>query len=254
LTHAASHADASPQAGEPLLAARAISKRFGALQVLEDVTLEVAPGEAVGIVGPNGAGKTTLLDLIAGATRADRGTVLFGGHDVSSLRAAARCHLGIGRTHQIPRPFSGMTVFENALVAAAMGGRLRGREAQDRALEALELTGMVGLGNRPADTLGLLDRKRLELARALATTPRLLLLDEIAGGLTEPETDELVEHITRLRAGGLTVVWIEHVVHALLRVAERLICLAGGRIIADGEPRAVMSDRDVIDAYLGSAA
>ncbi len=204
--------------------------------------------------GPNGAGKTTLLDLVSGATRADDGAVFFDGRDVSSMRAAARCRLGIGRTHQIPRPFTGMTVFENALVAAAMGARLRGSEAHDKALEALELTGMLDLGNRPAATLGLLDRKRLELARALATAPQLLLLDEIAGGLTEPETLELVEQIKQLHAGGLTIVWIEHVVHALLRVAERLVCLAAGRIIADGEPQRVMSDQAVVSAYLGSAA
>ena len=239
---------------DPILAARAVSKRFGALQVLDGVTLEVRPGEAVGIVGPNGAGKTTLLDLIAGATRADAGAVILGGRDLSSQRAATRCRLGIGRTHQIPRPFGGMTVFENVFVAAAMGARLRGAEAQRKALDALERTGMTGLGNRRADTLGLLDRKRLELARALATAPVLLVLDEIAGGLTEPETAELVAHIGELHADGMTIVWIEHVVHALVRVAQRLVCLAAGRIIAEGDPQRVMSDPAVIDAYLGSAA
>ena len=243
---------ASP-AEDPLLAARGVWKRFGALQVLEDVTLEARANEAVGIVGPNGAGKTTLLNLIAGATRADRGDVLLDGRNVSSLAAPARCRLGIGRTHQIPRPFSGMTVFENTVVAAAAGAGLRGSQAQDKALEALELTGILKLGNRPAETLGLLDRKRLELARAVATDPQLLLLDEIAGGLTEPEALELVEQIRAFHSRGLTIVWIEHVVHALLRVAERLICLAGSRIIADGEPQSVMSDQAVIDAYLGTA-
>ena len=217
------------------------------------MTLEVRSGEAVGIVGPNGAGKTTLLDLVAGATRADRGAVFLGGRDVSSLGAAARSRLGIGRTHQVPRPFGGMTVFENALVAATMGARLRRRAAREKALEALELTGMLPLGNRAADTLGLLDRKRLELARALATAPQLLLLDEIAGGLTEPEALDLVEQIRQFHSGGLTIVWIEHVVHALLRVADRLICLAAGQVIADGEPQSVMSDPAVIDTYLGSA-
>jgi branched-chain amino acid transport system ATP-binding protein len=186
-------------ATEPILAADAIGKRFGALVVLDDVTVHVQAGAALGIVGPNGAGKTTLLDVLAGATKADSGKVVLRGRDVSRLGAASRCRLGIGRTHQIPRPFTGMTVFENVLVAATMGGRMRGADAQQRALQALEQTEILSLGNRRADTIGLLDRKRLELARALATGPDLLLLDEIAGGLTEPETDELVEHI---RQGG----------------------------------------------------
>ncbi len=254
MTASAAHpAPSASDSGDPLFEARGVWKRFGALQVLEDVTLRVQAGEAVGVVGPNGAGKTTLLDLIAGATRADQGAVFLGGRDVSSMGAAGRSRLGVGRTHQIPRPFAGMTVFENALVAATMGGGLRSAAARDKALEALEQTGMLRLGNRPAAALGLLDRKRLELARALATAPRLLLLDEIAGGLTEPEALELVDQIKQFHAAGLTIVWIEHVVHALLRVAERMVCLAFGKVIADGEPRAVMSDPAVVDAYLGSA-
>jgi branched-chain amino acid transport system ATP-binding protein len=237
-----------------MLVARGLSKRFGALHVLDDLTIEVPAGVAVGIVGPNGAGKTTLLDILAGATRPDSGTVTFAGREVTRLKAAARCRLGVGRTHQIPRPFTGMTVFENALVAAAMGGRRRAGLARQSGLDALERTQMLALANRRADTLGLLDRKRLELARALATDPSVLLLDEIAGGLTEPETDQLVEQIRALHSDGLTIIWIEHVVHALLRVAERLICLSGGGIIADGDPQSVMNNPVVMDAYLGSAA
>ncbi len=238
----------------PLLSTVDLTKRYGALVVLDSVSVELAAHEVVGIVGPNGAGKTTLLDMLAGAGRPDRGSVSFSGRDVTRLDAAARCSLGIGRTHQIPRPFADMTVFENVLVGAAQGGRLRGKAAQDRALEALRATGMLELGNRRAATLGLLDRKRLELARAVATEPAVLLLDEIAGGLTEAETDVLLAQVSALRARGIAMVWIEHVVRALLRVAERLICLDAGRIIAAGDPQAVMRDPKVIEAYLGSAA
>ncbi len=236
----------------PLLATAGLEKRFGALVVLDRVTLAVDAGEALGIVGPNGAGKTTLLDMLAGAGRPDRGSVSFEGRDVTRLGAARRCLLGIARTHQVPRPFVDMTVFENVLVGATMGAGLAGREAQQRTLETLALTGMLELGNRPAETLGLLDRKRLEMARALATNPTVLLLDEIAGGLTEAETDELVDEVSALQQRGLTIVWIEHVVHALLRVARRLICLSAGRVIADGQPDAVMDDPAVIEAYVGS--
>ena len=238
----------------PILAAEGVRKQFGALVVLDGVALEVGAGHALGIVGPNGAGKTTLLDVLSGAQRPNAGSVAFRGEDVTALGVAARCRLGIGRTHQVPRPFTDMTVFENALVGATAGGALAGVDARDRVLEVLEQTGILHLANRRAATLGLLDRKRLEMARALATEPVVLLLDEIAGGLTEEETHDLTETIRELRRGGLAVVWIEHVVHALLAVAERLVCMSAGRIIAEGEPETVMNDPAVIDAYLGSAA
>ncbi len=238
----------------PILGASGVGKHFGALVVLDDVAFSVAAGGAVGIVGPNGAGKTTLLDILAGAQRPNGGTVMFKGEDVTSMGAAARCRLGIGRTHQVPRPFVDMTVFENTLVGATAGAGLKGAAAHARTIEALERTGLLAQGNRRAASLGLLDRKRLEMARALATDPVVLLLDEIAGGLTDEETHALVESIQALRAAGLAVVWIEHVVHALVRVAERLVCMSVGRVIAEGEPDAVMADPVVIDAYLGSAA
>jgi branched-chain amino acid transport system ATP-binding protein len=243
-----------PTNGAPLLAAEDLRKQFGALVVLDGVAMALAPGDAVGIVGPNGAGKTTLLDVLAGAQRAHGGAVRFRGEDVTHLNAAARCALGIGRTHQVPRPFTDMTVFENVLVGTTTGGALRGKDSHDRAIAALETARLLPLANRRAATLGLLDRKRLEMARALATGPVVLLLDEIAGGLTESETEELVATIRELRRDGLAIVWIEHVVQTLLQVAERLVCMSAGRIIADGDPQAVMSDPAVIDAYLGPAA
>ena len=175
----------------------------------------------------------------------------FAGREVTSLAASARCRLGLVRTHQVPGPFSGMTVFENGYVAAAHGGGFGKSEAYDRVVDALFLCGMQGVANRTAETLGLLDRKRLELARALAARPTLLLLDEIGGGLTDGEAGELVETIKELRRRKIGIVWIEHIVHILLQVAERLICMDAGRIIADGDPQTVMADPQVIHAYLG---
>jgi len=232
----------------------ALSKRFGALQVLDGVDFCVGANEAVGVVGPNGAGKTTLLSVLVGAHAPTSGAVRFRGRDVTTMPTAERCRIGLARTHQIPRPFGGMTVFENAFAAAAHGGGLNREAAYERAIECLALTGMTGRANRRAETLGLIDRKRLELARALATGPSMLLLDEIGGGLTDAEASELVDVILELRRRGLAIVWIEHIVHVLLRVAGRLVCMDAGRIIADGPPAAVMSDSAVIEAYLGGGA
>jgi branched-chain amino acid transport system ATP-binding protein len=236
-----------------VLATSGIHKRFNALVVLDAIDFSLRSNEAVGIVGPNGAGKTTLLSVLAGAHPPTSGTIHFRGADVTGLGAAERCRLGIVRTHQIPQPFSGMTVFENVFVAATQGGQLDREAAHRSAIEAIALCGMMRLANRRAETLGLLDRKRLELARALGVNPSVLLLDEIGGGLTDGEAGELVATIRQLKARGLAIVWIEHIVHLLLEVAERLICMDAGRIIADGDPRAVMADRAVISAYLGGS-
>jgi branched-chain amino acid transport system ATP-binding protein len=238
---------------DPLLAAVGVRKRFGALVVLDGVDLALGEGEAVGIVGPNGAGKTTLLNVLAGSLRPNGGRVLFRGDDVTSWSAARRCRAGIGRAHQVPRPFGAMTVFENVLVGATTGGGLRRRRASERAIAVLEQCDLVALANRRAESLGLLHRKRLELARALATEPSVLLLDEIGAGLTDAEAVDLVEAINDLRRGGVAVVWIEHIVHVLVQVVDRLVCMDAGRVIADGEPEAVIGSAAVIDAYLGSA-
>jgi len=235
----------------PILRAEGIHKRFGALVVLDGVDFAVGKDEAVGIVGPNGAGKTTLLAVLSGAQQPNSGSVRFKGSDVTGLNAPVRCRLGLIRTHQIPRPFSGMTVFENIYVAASQGGGFSRDESYARVIDSLSLCGMLEIANRPAETLGLLDRKRLELARALSTNPDVLLLDEIGGGLTDAEASELVETIRELCRRGIGIVWIEHIVHILLQVAQRLVCMNAGKIIADGDPAIVMANREVVDAYLG---
>ena len=239
--------------GSPILAAAGVRKRFGALTVLDGVDFAVRSDDAVGIVGPNGAGKTTLLNVLSGAIRPNEGSVRFLEQDITSASAARRSGLGIGRVHQVPRPFGGMTVFENVLVGASMGGGKRGTHAQDHTIDLLDACGLLPLANRRAETLGLLDRKRLELARALATDPVVLLLDEIGAGLTDEEANDLVATIAGLREQGVTIVWIEHIVHVLVRVVSRLVCMDAGRVIADGEPSAVMKDAAVVDAYLGRA-
>jgi len=242
------------EARAPVLAAVDVRKRFGALAVLDGVNLILNQGEAVGVVGPNGAGKTTLLNVLAGSLRPEAGSILFQGRDVTARGAAERCTLGIARTHQVPRPFAGMTVFENVLVGATAGGRRRGAEAYDLSLEVLDQTALTHLANRRAEGLGLLQRKRLELARALAVAPTVLLLDEIGGGLTDAESAALVETVAGLRDRGIAVMWIEHIVHVLMQVVTRLVCMDAGRIIADGAPEAVVAQAAVVDAYLGSRA
>jgi branched-chain amino acid transport system ATP-binding protein len=234
------------------LTAAGVTKRFNAFTAVADVDFHLDANEAVGIVGPNGAGKTTLLNVLAGSYAPTAGTVTFGGADVSRSNAADRCRLGIARSHQIPRPFGNMTVFENVFVAASMGAGAARDAAYDGSIESLRLCGMLALANRKAETLGLLDRKRLELARALATDPHVLLLDEIGGGLTDAEAAELVTIIRELRGRGIAIVWIEHILHVLLQVVERLVCMDAGRIIAQGVPEEALAHPAVIEAYLGS--
>jgi len=229
-----------------------LEKSFGALRVADAISLEVRAGEALGVIGPNGAGKTTLFGLIAGALQPASGRIRLEGRDVTDLGPAARCRAGIGRSHQVPLPFEKLTVFENVLTAACFGQGKRERDVVDHCGEALEKTRLLAKANRLAGSLTLLDRKRLEMARALAVKPKLLLLDEIAGGLTEGECRDLVETIAAINASGVTLIWIEHIVHALLAVVTRLVVLNFGRKIAEGEPQAVMHSQDVRAIYLGS--
>jgi branched-chain amino acid transport system ATP-binding protein len=235
----------------PALEVTDVAKSYGSLSVLGSVSLAVAAGEAVGVVGPNGAGKTTLLDLLTGTGRCDAGRVLLQGRDVTRLPPPLRARMGLGRTFQVPRPLTGLTVFENALVGSMRAAGLRGRHAYGTAYEALAVTGMAGQANTRAGSLRLLDRKRLELARALAMRPRILLLDEIAGGLSDPETEALIATIRAVNEAGTAIIWVEHVLRVLTAVVNRLICLAGGQIIADGAPSDVLASDAVRTAFLG---
>jgi branched-chain amino acid transport system ATP-binding protein len=237
----------------PLLALEQICKRFGAITVADRIDLALAPGEALGIIGPNGAGKTTLFGIVGGTVAPDSGRVLYAGSDITALPPARRCALGIGRSFQIPQPFSGMSVFENLVVAAAFGAGRREREAYDSCMAILERCGLAAKANQLAGSLTLLDRKRLELARGLASQPKVLLLDEVAGGLTEHECRALITLIGEIRASGVAIVWIEHVVHALLASIDRLLVLHNGAFIADGDPRAVIRNPQVAEIYMGIA-
>jgi branched-chain amino acid transport system ATP-binding protein len=234
-----------------ILALDGLSKSFGALKVTDNVSLAVAPGEALGIIGPNGAGKSTLFNLITGNLLPDAGTIRFLGQDVTRVPAMQRCRMGVGRSFQIPQPFGKLTVFENLMVAATHGQGRPEAAVVDEVTAILDATGMLARANQVAGTLGLLDRKRLELSRALATGPQLLLLDEIAGGLTEGECQALVATIRDIRARGVTIVWIEHVLHALTSVVGRILVLDFGRVIGLGDPAAVMASREVREIYLG---
>jgi branched-chain amino acid transport system ATP-binding protein len=238
----------------PLLRLDGISKSFGALQVIDRLSLTLGAGEALGIIGPNGAGKSTMFNLVTGDLRPSAGRVLFAGEDITSYPAYARCRRGIGRSYQIPHPFGGMTVLENLLVAAVFGTGRREAACYADCLDVLARTGLLAKANLVAGALTLLERKRLELARALATGPKVLLLDEIAGGLTESECQALIDTIRTIHADGVSIVWCEHVVHALLAVVGRLVVIDFGRQIAEGEPAAVMADPAVHEIYLGIEA
>jgi branched-chain amino acid transport system ATP-binding protein len=237
----------------PLLELEGVTKRYGALTVVDDLSLHVEAGEALGIVGPNGAGKTTALSLIAGDVPLSAGRVRFDGQDITRTPAHARCRAGIGRTFQVPLPFLGMTVFENVTVAALHGRGTRAG-ASEAAVDALQRARLLDRANVAAAQLTLLERKRLELARALVTGPRLILLDESAGGLTEPEVAELLPTVLALKEAGTAVVWIEHVVHALLAVVDRIVAIDRGRKFAEGDPHEVMASEAVQEVYLGAMA
>ena len=234
-----------------ILEVAGISKTFGSLKVIDDFDFELAEGEALGIIGPNGAGKSTLFNLITGSLQPNSGSIRFEGADITQIPAYRRCRLGIGRSYQIPHPFGGMTVFENLLVGAAFGKNQSEVQSYDECARILDLTGLLEKSNVLAGQLTLLERKRLELARALATSPKALLLDEIAGGLTEPEIQELIQTIRIIRSENISVIWIEHIVHALMSVIDRLIVINFGKKLEDGDPETVIKSPEVQEVYMG---
>jgi branched-chain amino acid transport system ATP-binding protein len=235
-----------------MLELASLSRAFGGLVVIDQLDFKVENGEIVGILGPNGAGKTTLFNMIAGVLPPSSGRILFENHDITPMKPWHRCRMGIGRTYQIPKPFTHMSVFENVLAAAVHGGKMPLARAKVEAEAVLERVGLAHHARVAAGQLALLDTKQLELAKALALRPRLLLLDEIAGGLTEAECDVLIGTIRDVHRGGVTIVWIEHVIQALRRIVTRLAVLADGNFIAMGAPHDVLSDRRVKEAYLGT--
>ena len=234
-----------------ILEVAGISKAFGSLKVIDGFDFELAEGEALGIIGPNGAGKSTLFNLITGSLQPNSGSIRFEGVDITQIPAYRRCRLGIGRSYQIPHPFGGMTVFENLLVGAAFGKNQSEVQSYDECARILDLTGLLEKSNVLAGQLTLLERKRLELARALATSPKALLLDEIAGGLTEPEIQELIQTIRVIRSENISVIWIEHIVHALMSVVDRLIVINFGKKLEDGDPETVIKSPEVQEVYMG---
>lgn len=234
-----------------ILSLKSVSKSFGALKVADNVSFDVSEGEALGIIGPNGAGKSTLFNLITGNIKVDAGAVILDGQDVTRHPPMQRCAAGVGRSFQIPQPFGHLTVYENLMVAAQFGGGKDGAEAPVFCMNILSRTGLGGQADTVSGGLSLLQRKRLELARAMATQPRLILLDEIAGGLTDAECVDLIKTIRGIHAEGIAIIWIEHVLHALTSVVERLMVLNFGKMLMIGHPGEVMNSPEVREIYLG---
>jgi len=237
---------------ETILSVKGVTKRFGGLVALDDVTFEVRKGEVVGLMGPNGAGKTTLLNVVAGEYTPDAGSIMFKGCDITSCPPHRACHLGMARTFQIPQPFVTLTARENLMVSAVFGRQLKRKTA---ALDEDKIFQLVGLSEKKetlAGDLPILSLKKLELARALARNPELLLLDEVAAGITEVEIPRVLDTIQQIRAMGITIIIIEHVMKVLLNVVDRIVVIDKGIKIAEGPPAVVMNDCKVVEAYFGA--
>lgn len=236
---------------DKILSAKSLSISFGSNKVLVDVNFELTKGEILGIIGPNGAGKTVLLNLISGILVPTSGAISYQGMDISKWSIIKRTRAGIGRTFQVPRPFEQMTSYENIIMSGVYGGGHNERESSWKAEEILELIGLKERMTTLAGRLSLLDRKRLELGIALASDPKLILLDEVAGGLTEKEVNSMIKLVKNIQAMEISVLWIEHVLQTMINGTDRVMCLAEGRIVISGKPQEVLNSSKVKEVYLG---
>ncbi|MDP1906776.1 MAG: ABC transporter ATP-binding protein [Hyphomicrobium sp.] len=240
---------------EVLLRVDGVSKRFGGFTALEGISVDIRPGERFGLIGPNGSGKTTLINCISGVLPSDGGSIRFDGHDITRLPAYKRTRRGIARSFQVPRPFRSMTVLENLLVAidfAVIGHGLSTRQADNEVFANLEKIGLADKAHVSSGQLSQVELRKMELARAMAARPKLLISDEAMAGLAGSEVDEVLDVLLKLNAEGITVIMIEHIMQAVMRFSERVMCLDAGRIICEGTPQAVMNDKRVQEAYLGA--
>jgi branched-chain amino acid transport system ATP-binding protein len=246
----------APESELPLLRIGALTKRFGGFVALDRVSVDIRPGERLGLIGPNGSGKTTLINCISGAFRTEPGTVLFGGEDITQLPAHMRTRRGIARSFQIPRPFKSMTVVENLMVAldfATIAGEfVPAAQRRDTVMSILAQTGLTSKADLPTTGLSQVELRKMELARAMATHPKLLISDEAMAGLSSSEVDEVLDLLIKLAGRGITIIMIEHIMQAVMRFSERVMCLDAGRIIAIGAPAEVMANQRVQEAYLGT--
>jgi len=245
------HADEGSKMGMPILSVNSLTKRFGGLVAVRDLSFELRAGEVLGFLGPNGAGKTTLINVIAGEQVPDSGQIKFRGKDISGLPLHKICHLGIARTYQIPQPFVKLTVLQNVAVAAIYGRNIGKRAAEREAQKIIDFTGLSGKRERLAGDVEEISLKRLELARSLATDPTLLLIDELAGGLTEKEIPQVLELLKKINEMGISIILIEHVMKVMMKAVDRIIVMDEGSKIAEGKPREVIKNSKVIKAYFG---